>query len=271
MILILLIAAAALAFDHSFPEKKATVKAAPAAVVVDVVAENDVEIVTATAAEAASAAAAAAATTTTTTTTTTAGKTRGGIELVPLSEPVTLEHSVDGGATFRVLASVKSGNDIAWASASEQLFDIASLRRAAAANGSYVVRLQARPSAHSGGVRVCEWWHDVRKSVVTVHVDAASGAAYHVDAHVPRTDTPLSCADAALLPAASALRQPALRLDYGRVERPPRLTEFRRAVAKQRAQADDGRPWYIKYWYYIVPAVVIFFISSMTSGGGGQQ
>lgn len=265
MILILLAVAASLAFDHSFPEKK-TVKGTPAAAV-DVVADNDVAIAAPAAKEAAP----------TDVNVNSAKTSRTGVELAPLVAPVTLEHSVDGGASFRVLASVKSATDIAWNSAKNNnneeatSFDIATLRRAA--NASYVVRLQARPEARSSGVRVCEWWHDVRKSVVTVHVDAASGAAYHVDVHVPRgasDASPLSCADAALLPAASALRQPAVRLDYGRVERPPRVTEFRRAVAKQRAQADDQRPWYIKYWYYIVPAVVIFLISSMTSSGGQQ-
>jgi hypothetical protein len=188
------------------------------------------------------------------------------VEQPSLSEPVLLEHSVDGGASFRALGTLRKGDAIAWAT--ETLFDIATLRNASRAAGrAYAVRIQARPEARGAAVALCEWWHDVRKSVVTVHVDAASGIAYHVDLHTPSTDVPLSCADAALLPAASALRHPTVRVDFGRVERPPRVAEFRRLVAKQRAQSDDQRPWYIKYWYYIVPAVVVFFITSMTGGG----
>lgn len=182
-------------------------------------------------------------------------------------ESTVLEHSVDSGKTFRTLATLKSANDVAWSSS--DAFDIATLRAAANRSELYVVRLAGR-QVNGAGVRICEWWHDVRRATVTVHVDGASGVAYHVDAHVARagTDVPLSCADAALLPAASAARQPAVRVDFGRTERAPKVAEFRRAVAKQRAESQDNRPWYIKYWYYIVPAVVLFLISSATGGGG---
>ena len=186
-----------------------------------------------------------------------------------------LEHSCDSGKTFRTLATLKTAHDVAWSSS--DAIDIATLRAAANRSELYVVRLAGRP-VNGAGVRICEWWHDVRRAVLTVHADGASGAAFHVDAHVARpvTEVPLSCADAALLPAASAARQPAVRVDFGRAERAPKVAEFRRAVAKQRAEAQDNRPWYIKYWYYIVPAVVLFLISSATGGGaaasaGGEQ
>jgi hypothetical protein len=95
-----------------------------------------------------------------------------------------LEHSADSGKTFRTLATLKSAHDVAWSSS--DAFDIATLRAAANRSEFYVVRLAGRP-VNGAGVRICEWWHDVRRAVVTVHADGASGAAYHVDAHVSRT------------------------------------------------------------------------------------
>ena len=149
---VVLLAWSACAFDHSIGSKKA---------VVDAASEPEAEAVAAPKAASAGMNGAAPV-----------------VEQPSLSEPVLLEHSVDGGASFRVLGTLRKGDAVAWAT--ETLFDIATLRNATRAAGrAYVVRIQARPEARGAAVALCEWWHDVRKSIVTVHVDAASG-------HVPR-------------------------------------------------------------------------------------